>query len=87
MSKMDTLAADISNEIDEKCADTLMRANSHTDSIAKKHRDKIAKIKVFLRSHQKFFNSLQLFYALLPSKRHSPGFLEFLLLTCSYFSL
>ena len=46
MSKMDTLAADISNEIDEKCADTLMRANSHTDSIAKKHRDKIAKIKV-----------------------------------------
>ena len=65
MSKMDTLAADISNEIDEKCTDTLMRANSHTDSIAKKHRDKIAKIKVFLRSHQKFLNSFKLLATLL----------------------
>merc|ERR1719201_2932099 len=45
MSKMETMAMDISQEIDEKCAKTLDSANNHTDAIAKKHRDKIAKIK------------------------------------------
>jgi hypothetical protein len=45
MSKMETMAMDISQEIDEKCAKTLDSANTHTNAIAKKHRDKIAKIK------------------------------------------
>merc|ERR1719217_886724 len=39
------MAHDISTEIDTKCAKTLDSANEHTDAIAKKHRDKIAKIK------------------------------------------
>jgi len=54
MSKMETMAMDISMEIDTKCAKTLDSANEHTDAIAKKHRDKIAKIKddlAKLRTH------------------------------------
>jgi hypothetical protein len=44
-TRLDNLALEISAEIDEKCAKTLANAIEHTDAIAKKHRDKLAKQK------------------------------------------
>merc|ERR1719160_1565136 len=42
------MALETSKEIDIKCANTLESAKEHTDAIAKKHRDKIGKIKADL---------------------------------------
>jgi hypothetical protein len=45
IERMDNLAVDVTNEIDTKCANTLTSSKEHTDAIAKKHRNKIEKIK------------------------------------------